>query len=73
MKSMMNRKNPSSEDGPENKVSLGVGGRHSTVVAFELRPWAARVRIMAPESFSDVAVLIDSALLREVNSADKKA
>ena len=46
-----------------------MGGRHSTVVGFMLHARAARVRITAPESFSDVAVLIDSALLREVDSA----
>ena len=41
------------------------------MVAFKLRARAARVRITTPESFSDVAVLIDSALLRDVDSADK--
>ena len=54
-----------------HKGGLKLGGRHSTVVVFMLRAWAARVRITAPESFSDAAVLIDSALLRDVDSADK--
>ena len=49
-----------------------MGGRHSKEVELTLRAQAARVRITAPESFSDVAVLIDSALLREVVSAFKK-
>ena len=42
------------------------------MVAFLLRARVARVQIMAAESFSDVAVLIDSALHGEVDSADKK-
>ena len=42
------------------------------MVAFTLRARGARVQITAPEYFSDVAVLIDNALLREVDSADKK-
>ena len=46
-----------------------LGGRHSTEVVFTLRTQPAQVRVTAPEFFqkknSDVAVLIDSALLRE--------
>ena len=41
------------------QIRLG-GGRHSTAVAFTLHAQPARVRITAPENFSDVAVLINS-------------
>ena len=48
-----------------------MGGRHSTVVAFLLRAQPARVQITAPEFFSDIAVLINGALLRTSGQCKK--
>ena len=53
-----------------------VWGRHSTVEAFSLRAQPARVRVTALEffsaqKFSDVAALIDSALLRASGQCKK--
>ena len=47
---------------------MGAGGRNSTVVAFMLtnqQTLLPRVRIMAPEIFSDDAELIDGKLIIE--------